>query len=151
MQEVMQELHFARIEKRRLCRPSRRVFAPPKATQVGSSRGTTPWKPEHYPTLSDPRQVGRLLRDIDAYQGGFITKCAMKLSPLLFVRPGELRRAEWSEINLDATECRIPGAKMKGRVMHIVPLAKQAADIARVGGARQRRRGPGPAVARWIS
>jgi hypothetical protein len=54
----------------------------------------TPWKPEHYPTLTDTREVGRLLRDIEAYEGGFITKCAMKLSPMLFVRPGELRRAE---------------------------------------------------------
>src|SRR6185312_1439627 len=70
----------------------------------------TPWKPEHYPALSDPRQVGRLLRDIDAHTGSFITKCAMKLSPLLFVRPGELRRAEWEEINLEASEWRIPAA-----------------------------------------
>ena len=63
-----------------------------------------PWRPEHYPTLTDPRRVGQLLRDLDAYEGGFITRCAMKLSPLLFVRPGELRRAEWGEINLDAAE-----------------------------------------------
>lgn len=91
----------------------------------------TPWKPEHYPTLTDAREVGRLLRDIEAYEGGFITKCAMKLSPLLFVRPGELRRAQWCEINLDAAEWRIPAAKMKGRVMHIVPLARQAVDILR--------------------
>ena len=54
----------------------------------------TPWKPEHYPTLTDSLDVYRLLRDIEAYEGGFITKCAMKLSPMLFVRPGELRRAE---------------------------------------------------------
>lgn len=86
----------------------------------------TPWKPEHYPTLTDARDVGRLLRDIEAYAGGFITKCAMKPSPLLFVRPGELRRAEWAEINLEAAEWRIPAAKMKGRVTHIVPLATQA-------------------------
>jgi len=91
----------------------------------------TPWKPEHHPTLTEAREVGRLLCDIEAYEGGFITKCAMKLSPLLFVRPGELRRAEWAEINLDAAEWRIPAAKMKGRVMHIVPLAKQAVHILR--------------------
>ena len=91
----------------------------------------TPWKPEHYPTLTDPREVGQLLCDIDLYQGGLITKCAMKLSPLLFVRPGELRRAEWNEINLDGAEWRIPAAKMKGRVMHIVPLAKQALALLR--------------------
>lgn len=88
-----------------------------------------PWKPEHYPTLTEPRQVGRLLRDIHAYEGGFVTRCALKLSPLLFVRPGELRRAEWAEINLDAAEWRIPAAKMKGRVTHIVPLAKQSIAV----------------------
>ncbi len=91
----------------------------------------TPWRPEHYPTLTDARDVGRLLRDIEAYEGGFITKCAMRLSPLLFVRPGELRRAEWNEVNLDGAEWRIPAAKMKGRVMHIVPLATQAVTILR--------------------
>jgi integrase len=90
-----------------------------------------PWRPEHYPTLTDPRRVGLLLLDIDAYEGGFITRCAMKLSPLLFGRPGELRRAEWQEINLDAAEWRIPASKMKGRVMHIVPLATQALAILR--------------------
>lgn len=89
----------------------------------------TPWKPEHYATLTDPREVGRLLRDIESYEGSFATKCAMKLAPMLFVRPGELRRAEWSEIDLDKAEWRIPAAKMKARVMHIVPLAKQAVGI----------------------
>ena len=89
----------------------------------------TPWKPEHYATLTDPREVGRLLRDIESYEGSFATKCAMSLAPMLFVRPGELRRAEWSEIDLDKGEWRIPAAKMKGRVLHIVPLAKQAVRI----------------------
>ena len=88
-----------------------------------------PWKPQHYPTITDPRAIGRLLRDIAAYDGGFVTKCAMKLSPLLFVRPGELRRAEWSEVNLEAAEWRIPASKMKARVLHIVPLATQAVEI----------------------
>ncbi|WP_077034462.1 tyrosine-type recombinase/integrase [Pelomonas sp. KK5] len=90
-------------------------------------RGALPaWKPEHYPTITDPREVGQLLLDIDSHRGGLITKCALKLTPLLFVRPGELRQAEWAEINLDSAEWRIPAAKMKGRVLHIVPLAKQA-------------------------
>jgi integrase len=88
-----------------------------------------PWKPQHYPTITDPRTVGRLLRDIANYDGGFVTRCAMKLSPLLFVRPGELRRAEWSEVNLEAAEWRIPASKMKARVLHIVPLATQAVEI----------------------
>lgn len=91
----------------------------------------TPWKPEHYPTLTDPRQVGLLVQDIDAYQGSFIVRCAMKLSPILFVRPGELRRAEWHEISLDGAEWRIPASKMKGRIVHIVPLPHQAVAILR--------------------
>lgn len=91
----------------------------------------TPWKPAHYPTLSDARDVGRLLREIEAYEGGFITKCAMKLSPMLFVQPGELRRVEWCEINLESAEWRIAAAKMKGRVLHIVPLATQAVGVLR--------------------
>jgi integrase len=90
----------------------------------------TPWKPEHYPTLKEAREVGRLLRDVEASEGGVITKCAMKPSPM-FVRPGELRRAEWNEIDLDAAEWRIPAVKTKGRVMHIVPLADQAVSILR--------------------
>jgi integrase len=89
----------------------------------------TPWKPQHYATLTEPREVGRVLHDIESYEGSFVTKCAMKLSPMLFVRPGELRRAEWSEIDLEKAEWRIPATKMKGRVMHIVPLAKQAVRV----------------------
>ena len=93
-------------------------------------RGALPaWKPEHYPTITDPREVGQLLLDIDSHRGGLITKAALKLAPLLFVRPGELRQAEWSETNLDNAEWRIPAAKMKGRVMHIVPLATQAVAL----------------------
>lgn len=95
-------------------------------------RGALPaWRPVHYPTITDPREVGKLLRDIDAHNGTLVTKVAMKLTPLLFVRPGELRQAEWSEINLDTAEWRIPAAKMKRRVMHIVPLSTQAVALLR--------------------
>lgn len=89
----------------------------------------TPWKPQHYATLTSSQAVAILLRDIAAYQGTFVTKCALRLSPLLFVRPGELRRAEWTEIDLGRREWRIPAAKMKGRIIHVVPLANQAAQI----------------------
>lgn len=109
------------------------VFRYAVATSLAESdpsrdlRGALPaWRPEHYPTITDPREVGQLLRDIDSHKGGLITRCAMKLTPLLFVRPGELRQAEWAEVNLDASEWRIPAAKMKGRTMHIVPLSRQA-------------------------
>ena len=90
-------------------------------------RGALPaWRPKHCPTITDPREVGQLLRDIDSHKSDLITRCAMKLTPLLFVRPGELRQAEWAEVNLDASEWRIPAAKMKGRTMHIVRLSRRA-------------------------
>lgn len=89
----------------------------------------TPWKPQHYSTLTSSQAVATLLRDIAAYQGTFVTKCALRLSPFLFVRPGELRRAEWAEIDIRQREWRIPAAKMKRRIMHIVPLANQVVQI----------------------
>lgn len=68
----------------------------------------TPWKPRHHPTLTDPRAVGHLLRAIAEYQGGFVTQRALRLSPTFFVRPGELRRAEWSELNLESVNDVFP-------------------------------------------
>ncbi len=76
-----------------------------------------------------PQAIGELLRAISEYQGYFVTKCALCLAPLLFVRPGELRNAEWSEFNLAASEWRIPADKMKMRVTHIVPLSAQTVSI----------------------
>jgi integrase len=85
-------------------------------------------KPKHLAAILEPKRVGELLRAIDGYEGqGLpITRIALKLSPYLFVRPGELRRAEWSELDLDAAVWRIPAAKMKGRQEHVVPLSGQA-------------------------
>lgn len=85
----------------------------------------------HYAAITDPAQAGVLLRSIHAYGGHLYTLTALKLSPLVFVRPGELRTAEWSEIDFDAAEWRIPGAKMKMRVDHIVPLSTQAVALLR--------------------
>ena len=81
--------------------------------------------------ITDPAKVGELLRAIDGYDGQPTTHAALRLAPLLFVRPGELRHAEWSEINLDAAVWRIPAGKMKMREGHIVPLAPQAVAILR--------------------
>lgn len=81
--------------------------------------------------VTDPAQVAELLRAIAGYQGQFATCCALKLSPLVFVRPGELRHAEWTEFDLDAAEWRIPAHKMKMREAHTVPLAPQAVAILR--------------------
>lgn len=90
-----------------------------------------PVKKRHHASITDPIEVGKLLRDIHAYKGFQATKCALQLAPLVFVRPGELRRAEWSEFNLNEAEWRIPAEKMKMRSIHIVPLSKQALEIVR--------------------
>lgn len=81
--------------------------------------------------ITDPVRVGELLRAIDGYQGGPTTCAALKLAPLTFVRPGELRGAEWREFDLDgdAPQWRIPGERMKMGTLHIVPLARQAVAI----------------------
>jgi integrase len=85
----------------------------------------------HHASITDPERFGRLLNDIDGYTGSLVVRFALQLAPLVFVRPGELRRAEWSEIDLDKVEWRIPAAKMKMKVLHIVPLAKQAVAVLR--------------------
>lgn len=81
--------------------------------------------------ITDPALMGDLLRALDGYSGQFATRCALRLAPLLFVRPGELRHAEWDEIDLDAALWRIPAGKMKMRETHLVPLAPQAVAILR--------------------
>ncbi len=97
--------------------------------QGGAGNYLTPRKVRHHSTITEPRKVGALLRAIDSYQGQFTVACALKLAPLVFVRPSELRCAEWGEFNFDAAEWRIPAERMKMRVQHIVPLAKQTLDI----------------------
>lgn len=89
----------------------------------------SPYRSKHHASITDPIQIGKLLRAMDSYEGHFITKCALKLAPLVFVRPGELRRGEWSEVDFDKAEWRIPAAKMKMREMHIVPLSTHAIEI----------------------
>lgn len=79
--------------------------------------------------ITDPASVGQLLRAIDAYKGSFVVQCALKFAPLTFVRPGELRHAEWSEINLENAEWNIPASKMKMKEAHLVPLSRQALEI----------------------
>jgi integrase len=85
-----------------------------------------PTKEKHLASITDPQEVGALLRAIDAYEGSWITRCALRLSPLVFVRPGELRAAQWAEFDFDKAEWRIPAERMKMRVQHVVPLSTQA-------------------------
>ena len=85
----------------------------------------------HFAAITEPKQAGDLMRSIFDYTGHPGTVAALKLAPLVFVRPGELRTAEWAEIDLEAAEWRIPGSKMKMKVDHIVPLSTQAVEILR--------------------
>ena len=88
-------------------------------------------KTQHRASITEPAKVGELLRAIDTYSGTFPVLCALRLAPLLFVRPGELRKAEWSEFDLDAGLWAIPAERMKMGEKHWVPLARQALTILR--------------------
>jgi integrase len=85
----------------------------------------------NYAAITEPKQVGQLMRSIHSYDGHPTAVAALKLTPLVFVRPGELRAAEWTEMDLDVAEWRIPAAKMKMKVEHLVPLSRQAVEILR--------------------
>lgn len=99
---------------------------------AGDLRGALPPVVEkHHPTITDPKEVASLLRTIESYQGSFVTMCALRLAPLTFVRPGELRKAEWGEIDLANAEWRIPKRRMKMKQIHIVPLSMQVVSIFR--------------------
>ena len=94
--------------------------------------------PEHRAAVTDPVKLGELLRAIDAYQGTPTVRAALALAPLVFLRPGELRKAEWAEFDLDGAVWTVPAARMKGRLKakqngpdHMVPLAPQAVAILR--------------------
>lgn len=88
-----------------------------------------PAKGENFAAITSPKEAGELLRAIDAFRGTYIVKSALLLAPLLFVRPGELRKAEWAEFDLAKAEWNIPAARMKGRQAHLVPLPAQAIRI----------------------
>jgi integrase len=97
----------------------------------------------HFPTLTDPVEIGALLRAIDGYQGSRVTAAALRLAPLTFVRPGELRGARWAEVDLerpDGARWTIPASRRKLRKAekedpstqpHVVPLSKQAVAVLR--------------------
>lgn len=86
---------------------------------------------KHHAAITDPAELAALLRAIAAYSGHPYCMAALKLSPLVFLRPGELRTGEWADVDFEAAEWRIPGAKMKMRNDHVVPLATQALTILR--------------------
>lgn len=97
---------------------------------TGDLRGALqPVQPTHMAAITEPREVAELLRTLDGYQGTLIVRCALQLAPLVFVRPGELRAAEWADIDLDAAEWRFTASKT--RTAHIVPLSHQSVAILR--------------------
>ncbi len=95
---------------------------------TGDLRGALPpVKGKHFAAVTDPAQVAELLRSLDGYKGTFAVSCALRLAPLVFVRPGELRKAEWSDIDLDAAQWRYRVTKTNSD--HVVPLSTQALSI----------------------
>lgn len=98
---------------------------------LGLSDVLTPHQEEHRATLTDPKAIGILLRAMDGYTGDILTRAALRLTPYLILRPGELRSLEWAMIHFDVPEIRFPGKRMKMKTLppHIVPLARQAVEV----------------------
>lgn len=88
-----------------------------------------PAKHKHFASITEPKQVGALLRAIDAFEGTFVVQCALRLAPMLFVRPGELRKAMWKDFDLQKGEWSYLSTKKNKQ--HIVPLSSQALHILR--------------------
>ena len=106
--------------------------------QTADIKGALPsHRKKHFAAIKDPDELAKLLQAIDLYKGTFVVRCALQLSPLVMLRPGELRQAEWSEINFDNATWTIPVKRMKtlkatkldNETNHIVPLSTQAANI----------------------
>lgn len=117
-QKVSQVYRYAVIEGKAEADPATALKGALKAPKV-----------KHHAAITDPKLIGGLLRALDGYQGHAATCAALKLLALTFVRPGELRFAEWKEFDLDAKEWRIPAERMKMKAAHLVPLSKQAVAI----------------------
>jgi integrase len=103
-----------------------RAKADPSRDQRGA---LCPVRKTHFAATTDPTRLAAILRAMEGYEGSFIVRCALRLAPLVFVRPGELRKAEWADIDLDIGEWRYTTSKTG--TPHIVPLARQALEILR--------------------
>ncbi len=100
----------------------------PAASLVGA---LAPKSPKRMAAITDPAEVGALMRAIAGYQGDIITRCALRLQALTAVRPGELRHADWSEIVWASETWEIPAKRMKMKRPHVVPLSRQAIEVLR--------------------
>lgn len=126
---VIETAHRARAHAGRIFQyaiATGRARRNPASDLIGALEKT---KTKHLASLTEPDEIGLLLRAFDAYNGGIVTTTALKLAPLFFVRPGELRRALWADFNLDVGEWRYTTSKTK--TAHIVPLSTQAVGLLR--------------------
>ena len=112
-----------------ICRYARLVGYAKYDVAAGLAEALPPVQTEHYAAITNPKEIGHLLRAIDSYQGDISILYALRIMPYVFVRSGELRAAEWTEINLDAAEWIIPAGRMKMKRPHVVPLARQVVRL----------------------
>jgi integrase len=112
-----------------VCRYARLVGYAKYDVAAGLVEALRPVQTDHYAAITDPVEVGRLLQDINSYRGDFSMVYALRIMPYVFVRSSELRAAEWAEIDIAAAEWVIPGARMKMKRPHTVPLARQVVKL----------------------
>lgn len=112
-----------------VCRYARLVGHAKYDVAAGLTEALPPVQTTHHATITDPKRIGGLLRDLDAYEGETSITYALRILPYVFVRSGELRAAEWAEIDLEGAVWVIPAGRMKMRKPHIVPLARQVVEL----------------------
>ena len=112
-----------------VCRYARLVGYCKYDVASGLSEALPTIQTKHLAAITEPKDIGHLLRAIDEYQGDISISYAMKIQPYTFVRSGELRAAEWAEIDLDGAEWVVPAGRMKMRQPHVVPLARQVVEL----------------------
>ncbi len=99
------------------------------AADISKALAVNPRK--NHPAITKPHEIRELLLSINSFKGSYTVFCALKIAPLVFVRPGELRKAEWKEVNLDDSMWEVPSRRMKMKREHLVPLSRQAVQILR--------------------
>lgn len=124
--ETAKRAHVACAQVFRYAVATHRLKSDPSRDLRGA---LAPVQTQHFAATTDPKKLAGLLRALDGYDGTTVVRCAMRLAPLVFVRPGELRKAEWKDIDLDAAEWRYTVTKTD--TPHIVPLSRQAVAILR--------------------
>jgi integrase len=124
--ETAKRAHVACAQVFRYSVATRRIKSDPSRDLRGA---LAPVQTEHFAATTDPKKLAGILRALDSYDGTTVVRCALRLAPLVFVRPGELRKAEWKDIDLDAAEWRFTVTKTL--TPHIVPLSRQAVAILR--------------------